>query len=1408
VADPTENERLPTARETINGLVKLGQTPEKARLLVEESLGFTIPTGQMDLTAKELKRRAEQIKQRRSEPTMSVDNESRFKTPGPSRGIVQTVGVPIAQAFGVATTAFEPLSDEETSSVVKTFQDSYNQLEKETDVRMERDAAQNFIDNVSAISEGTVDFFKQVIGAKPPQPQAIPSGVVDTIKQAAGPGPGSAIVDAILPDAEAVYGAYRTGRELPGQMMAGGAAFLARLAADPRTFYTHPADAFLTMAPMLPSIANSARLGNAKAIKALKELEDAGVLRSVAGGDVAQLAVRGTRAALEAPGKVLDAPLPGPLKSQVRAPVQMTDAGLTGGSRARTFRDLATSALKGAGVGVMADEVLLGALVGASPAALAPAVQALKRYRPELAEAARESTRFGDLPERGVSALFKAVEAVDGSMLRRWFTDVAAMDNARAEALLREAIQQPDRFAQRLTQDIDLLASLAEKADTKTGFELASYEPELGTAVTVRDHTGVPMPDSESALLQRLGEGSTAPLVAKLGPDEARVIDRIADTIAGGLSKAREDLSEGVKPQQDLRDRYVTQIREVWTGNAPGYLDEPSVNGAVMKYLVDLGMEPSMAGAQLRLADSEWRQGRRVVQIKGIPPKVEGGNWTEVNIRDVIAKAVEKSPEAKRTILEKTAAGIVKNEAVNQRTKLIADTANPLVEIFEERWLKSGGVTKSGARKEFNKILTEKPEVFTDIIVKMYELEKGLVPGAPVMFLPMQGSGLTVPNLTANLQGRHITTVAQAISEKHGISLEAAKREVRDLRDRKLFGMERVDELGGYLDPTVAKAFDRIDAAEKFRDNVSSDLSRWSKKLKKNLTVLNVSSGVNNITANVLLQSVSRGVPMSAIIKELGQTGLSYRRFKAGKLDDPGATAMYRALERTGLLDSDMIAVETHLYKGESLPQRLAKPFEKFYRQGDALPKLEEASRVYKKSMSQLDMLKDGESVAFMVDTNKVVPIKRTQTGFEMKGRALSADELADIVARGSAMAAENKFFNYSDTGALSKKVLAKGESAFVSPFYTWFSKALAGRRGGLVGNVLLGDFSPILSTDSTAITRAQLADATLQSGKRAMFTQVGDIEERAARDGLRQVVGYKGIEEPTLMTRMKDGAIGVTSLQGVNFAAPFILGLRAGFGALSIGRGDTSAEKLNSLMRKRQEGESVRSFQRRKRRAFLALKQIRGERLSGKNSLELLGLAGGPMLDILRAIEEDGKNEYGYSRTGDELFAALGSALIGGTVARGIQTARAAISEKGVFGHLPAGVSLDPARKEELASFMARRMISLFAPRPVRVKSLKKSKRTVTSKGVKRGKAKSVIKGAAEYQVKAVREALTKGTIGEIESELKDIEGSNLQIDKIERKRLQALKKLWKNVIPGVIKDYEDSIPRNVAEFEKISRE
>ena len=221
---------------------------------------------------------------------------------------------------------------------------------------------------------------------------------------------------------------------------------------------------------------------------------------------------------------------------------------------------------------------------------------------------------------------------------------------------------------------------------------------------------------------------------------------------------------------------------------------------------------------------------------------------------------------------------------------------------------------------------------------------------------------------------------------------------------------------------------------------------------------------------------------MSVIVKELATSGLEFRKFKNKTLTDPSTIRMYKSLENSGILNSDMIAVETHLYKGDSIPSKLAKPFEEFYRQGDALPKLEDSIRTYKKVMSELDMLKTGEGVSLMVDSNTVVPLKRSADGFTLNGELLSPDRLADLVGRGAAMAAENKFFNYADTGALSRALRASGAMTAVSPFYTWFSKALAGRRGGLVGNVMKGDFSPIVATDSVAILRKQLGDATLQS--------------------------------------------------------------------------------------------------------------------------------------------------------------------------------------------------------------------------------------------------------------------------------------------------------------------------------------
>ena len=1437
MVEPSQQPAPSTGQQWVQKLVDAGLEPAAAKAELDKALGFAVSPEQLRLTSTELKKRAAEILRRKREPVMSRD-DTLFAPSKPGRGIVQGLGVPVAQAAGAISFLFSNPTEAEKQEIFDAFRNTREQLQKETDHRMTKGAYANFRSNVSDLSEGTVDFLIQLAG----------------MKSKGGQG-----------DLEALTGAFKEGRALPGALMGGMAAFLTQLATDKRMFYTHPADAWMTVLPILPKLGPLVKARNAKAIKALRELEETGVLRSVAGGDVAEMAVKGARKAMEAPGRVLDAPLPGPFQSKVRSVVEMGPEGPTGGARQRTFGDLAKGALSGAGVGIMVDETLLGATLGASPAILSPAVQAIKQYRPEIMDAARRvDSKLGKAQISGAEGVARSVmglvDGLDEPLLRRWLTDISAHSNARAEALLRQAALEPELFAKWVAANADELLEYASEIDTSK-LEPAPYKPELGsTAVTFRDPTGVTIPWKEEALRREIAadrfDPAKNPLVAKLSEEGTKSLDAIMGRFQMGLARAREDLAPGVTPQIDKTAMYATQIREVLTGDAPGLVADPVVNGAVMKYLVDLGMTPADAGAQLRLAESEWLAGRRVEARIGIPPKgwtkekvarmaearrvieartkltkklgrnpdllelaeaagvaeAEVGSllsliddrripWTEVDLNDVIVRAVAKSPEAQKKVLKNLVAKISRDEGKNQRVRIIADTANPVLDIFEERWLKEGGTDAKGNRRSFDWMLTSKPEVFSDIVMKMYELDKGLTPGAPVMFLPLQPSGLTPPNITSNLQGRHLDMVARALSKKHGMSFGAAKRELTALKD-KIFKLEKVDDLGGYLDPTVAKAFNRIDAAENFRNDMSKEITgyvnRGTSKLKKNLTVLNVSSGINNITANILLQSISRGVPMSVIVKELATSGLEFRKFKNKALTDPSTIRMYKSLENSGILDSDMIAVETHLYKGDTLSSKLAKPFEEFYRQGDALPKLEDSIRTYKKVMTELDMLKTGEGVSLMVDSNTVVPLKRSADGFTLNGELLSPDRLADLVGRGAAMAAENKFFNYADTGALSRALRASGAMTAVSPFYTWFSKALAGRRGGLVGNVMKGDFSPIVATDSVAILRKQLGDATLQSGRRAAFTQAGDIEDRANKGLMRGALSYEG-EHPGMLTEMKGDIAGHKSLQYIDFSGPFSLGLRGALGLLSIGRGDTKVENLDKLLRSNSPED--------KRRASLALRQLRGDRFTLKDSMELLGLAGGPALELMEAFRDDAKDKYGRPRPINQLIATFGAALFGGTLAKGVQTAFAVGPETGIWpGSLPTGVGLDPERRETVMSFAVRRMLGIL-PRPVRLLSKSRRKYKSTKSGIKAGEPKVTEKSEIDYHIEAINKALRGGTIGALNREIKRLGKAGRQEDKVRAKALKEEVKMWDKIITAEVKAERVLLKKAVSRLQKRSK-
>ncbi len=1370
-----------TAREVFDLLVTRGAKPEQAQAAINKKFGFDVSEDEMQLTIQELgelatikpgipKLKREVVEEAREAKEAQKREPSLFAAPPPGEGVPQTLIEPLAHGAGVLYGAvgtaaelvgaprFDPGADWGEGDLRTgtpglegvpdrdTLRDEISRVKEELHevkgARLRRDIYDNWVSSKAQLSESTLGLVAQ-FASKGPEP-------VETL-------------------GEGVAREFKAGVPVAKQLLAGGVGFAEAMYEDPEIILTHPAEAILTILPVVPPILKRARLGNAKAIKALRELEAKGMIvfaddfgmRPGDFGTAAKgVAAKAARTVAEIPEKIANIRIPGAGKKRGGFVVDEGGGVLTLGRRDVTFGDLAKGAVTGGAVGLMIDEAFLGSIVGASPVILSPAVRALKRYKPEIMGALRKAGAA-----KGASFFIDMLENLDESALRRWFTDVAAMDNPRAEALLREAILEPDRFALKVLRETDQLIRVTDEGSPaireSMGMERGPYEQRPSTAATVRGPSGLPIPHEEAQLKQRLRE-EPRPMVRELTRPQRRAVGKIRGLFERGQARARKDLAEGVKPQVDLTDRYVSQIREVLTGDAPIYLDHPAVYGSVMNYLVELGMEPSMAGAQVHLAIKEFQDGGRVVQLKAVPPKVEGGEWGLTNIRDVISSAVAKSPEAQKAIMRNTVAKAAREEGKNQRARKIADTVNPVLDIFEEQWLKKGGTDAKGNRRSFDLMRTENPKAFADIVLKIYELENGLTPGAPVMFYPLQHEGLNIPNITTQLQGGNIALVAEAMSKKHGMSLKAAKREVKLLRE-KLFTFKKDADLGGYLDPKVAKAFEVIDAAENFRNNTQSFISRQTARMKKNLTVLNISSGINNITANVLLQSISQGVPMPIILKNLASAGLDYRAYKKGTVTDPALVRMFKSLENTGVLDSDMIAVETHLYKGDSIPSKLAKPFEEFYRQGDALPKLEDSIRTYKKVMSELDMLKDGETASLMVDSNRIIPIRRGADGrLYRKGqdRPLTPDELSDIVGRGASMAAENKFFNYRDTGRLAHVLRASKQGLTVlSPFHTWFSKALAGRRGGLVGNVLLGDFSPIVYTDSAAILGRQMADATAQSGRRAVFSQAGDIEDRAISDTFRDVFSWDpGVGSPMLMGLMKDGTVDVKDLQYIDWSGPFSIGMRNVLGLYSMAKGDTELQQLLRLQKSDSPSDQ--------RRASLALKQLRGERFNLTDGMELIGLAGGPALELYDAFQRDLKDEHGYPLTTDMLVAKFGAALVGGTLAKGIQTAAALGAEKGAvnivtggkFGSpVPSGLSLDPTIEETMMNFAIRRMLGL-APTPKRLLP----RREFTAKAGKtkvKVTDKEVAKGAVGWYLKKMKDSLRKGTSLTLTREAKALE-------------------------------------------------
>ena len=295
--------------------------------------------------------------------------------------------------------------------------------------------------------------------------------------------------------------------------------------------------------------------------------------------------------------------------------------------------------------------------------------------------------------------------------------------------------------------------------------------------------------------------------------------------------------------------------------------------------------------------------------------------------------------------------------------------------------------------------------------------------------------------------------------------------------------------------------------------------------MKANLTARNPTTHVHNIIANITIQGLRRGEVLTP--QKVIQVASEYRDFTKGKLKDPEKVKMYRALERTGGIRTDMVTAElnalssgvqkaTHGYAPH-------KALEKVYGWEDNVFKLEEAARNYRTIEKYSDMLDDGGSMDLTLSKARTARVTKRGDKWEIqsggrdgkygKSYSLSETKRRDIMANAAMKPALDLFFDYTDVSQLAIMLRSTPwlMGGIAMPFYSWYSKALTLPfiQKGVVGSMFSSQ--PVVRTANARILTSQVKDAMATSARRSLVVNSMRDEMVENRDIISQLSVYGG---------------------------------------------------------------------------------------------------------------------------------------------------------------------------------------------------------------------------------------------------------------------------------------------------------
>ena len=577
---------------------------------------------------------------------------------------------------------------------------------------------------------------------------------------------------------------------------------------------------------------------------------------------------------------------------------------------------------------------------------------------------------------------------------------------------------------------------------------------------------------------------------------------------------------------------------------------------------------------------------------------------------------------------------------------------------------------------------------------------------------PAEVAGGIRANITA-LANKLLTA---GMGQKKGFVIRDIEAKLLKLAD-DLEQYTAVDEkLGGYYaTPNFAGTLGwTLKANESLRSGAW--LRKFDRFMRGNITARNIPTHINNWLSNVGMIMMRRGDvgdPVRFTLKPLRE----YNKFKKGELTDPFLIEMYEAIESTHLLDTDLVdaelgAVMTSFGETPGIGfikkhtwDKVNRALEHGYKYwGDGALKLEETTHNYKLLNKHYDEMQPGQYIRYQRTPRQKIHLQKTEWGFRdmATGKILSKKELAKITAEGAMEPALGVFMDYGDRPLALQALQTAPILGIASPFFTWSAKAIdiPGVKRGLVSRALEGGLmvetnnKTILARQSAEAGRVSLVRSMLVNGMREELERYKDIAKlwKWIPSGTGQAI-IMGLTNPAYYMGM--------DFTSASWAGPTELLFRGTSSAwVDITYDD---EEIEYLFPKNVDWDEMPGYKKEevediKRRRKLWGMHERGELWNASQSLELIGLAGSPILRIVQHLQDtEDKTRQGLYREfrWSEMYKKFGALLIGGTWHRVLDVSMGAMDDYADLSSRNWAISKDNRETEDFIRWAIRRATS-----------------------------------------------------------------------------------------------------------------